>query len=133
MFPPGTTLADYIPGSVVAEDGTVYLDNGARLKCRWVLLCKEPATCTVSHPILGQVQTCQQHAGDHDATPLVDCRWCGKQIHQLNEPSAREVNKVHPADAAGNPAAKPGDWAHGVTGIRCSDSEHEHQPDDTDN
>lgn len=132
MFPPGVTLADYIPGTTVADDGTVHLADG-QMKCHWVLLCKDPATHVSPSPILGQVQTCPKHTNGPDAKPLSLCRWCGGQIHELNELAAREANKFHPADADGNPAAKPGDWAHGVAGIRCPHSEHEHEPDDTDN
>lgn len=132
MFPPGTTLADYIPGAAVAPDRTTYLADG-RLKCHWIALCTEHATHTVSHPILGQVLTCPSHTTGPAAVPLSACRWCGQQIHRLNELAAREANKYHPADADGEPVIKPGDWVHGVAGIRCPESEHEHEPDDTDN
>ena len=131
MFPPGTTLADYIPGTTVDEDRTVHLADG-QLKCHWVLLCAAPAT-HVRNSILGHVPACPKHADGPDVVALSACRWCGKQIHQLNELGAREANKAHPADADGQPPAKPDDWVHGVAGIRCPSSGHEHEPDDTDN
>lgn len=34
--------------------------------CQWYLLCENPATGAVSHPILGWVPTCQRCADRHN-------------------------------------------------------------------
>lgn len=35
--------------------------------CRWFLLCDNPATCTVAHPILGSVPCCARCAAKANA------------------------------------------------------------------
>lgn len=36
--------------------------------CEWYALCDNPADGMVSHPILGEVPTCQRCADKHDLT-----------------------------------------------------------------